>query len=128
MNSWICSITILAVAAGFSACGQGPVRSIAESHIDANIPSDADFDRILRRDSSAYFVLRIGAVRDVEYELLRHGPTQSGAVRIAAIDRTHFEITDFLSSEEIQRNSEGISNTFPAALVPVILKHAAASQ
>jgi hypothetical protein len=104
------------------------------SHLDANIPSAQEFDRLLRRDLQAYVDARIGANRIVEYELLRDGPTQSGAAypkyyvwvkashlnrtvlagaaRVAAVDRARFEVTHFLSAEEINLSPSALQD-FP---------------
>lgn len=82
----------------------------------------------------------------VEYELLRQGPTQTGiaypkyyawvkgfdgsrvvlegAARIAAIEKTRFEITDFLSRQEIDTSPSKVEKTFPAALQANIINRA----
>src|SRR5437016_282957 len=85
---------------------------IQESHIDANVPDASAFDQYLQRDLKSYFS---GA--NVTVDLLRRGPTQSGvaypkfyawvravapsaapvegAVRVEAVDRQKFIVTDF---------------------------------
>jgi hypothetical protein len=82
----------------------------------------------------------------VELNPLRNGPTQSGvaypkyylwavvrnktkiitkgAVRVATIEKTHFEITHFVSEEEIQKNPGRLKSIFPSVLVPSILSEA----
>jgi hypothetical protein len=57
------------------------------------------------------------------------GPTQldEGAVRVAAIDGTRFEVTDFLSRQEIKTNPAVLKQVFPAALVETILAKAGVS-
>lgn len=115
---------------------------IQQSHIDGNVPAQADFDRILRRDLMKYFAEDSGAAPTaLDYQLLRDGPTQSGvaypkfyawvvvqlgaenvregAVRIAAIGRERFEVTDFLSRKEIAANPPAIRMVFPE---PVCLR------
>src|SRR5262245_41712414 len=99
-------------------------REIQRSHIEANVPSPNDFDRLLTRDLEAYFRARAGKVLRVKHELLCDGPTQSGvaypkfylwvqafegtrvaergAVRVAAIDRKEFQVTDFLTEADIR--------------------------
>src|SRR6058998_2120737 len=54
------------------ACG------VAQSHIDANVPRNDDFDNFLKRDLAKYFSANNGQVTSVEYELLRDSPTQTG--------------------------------------------------
>jgi hypothetical protein len=125
---------------------QTPQSNVAQSHIEVNVPSGSDFDRFLTRDLAAYFAQTFGAETRVEYALLRRGPTQTGisypkfyawvrilgangktqegAVRIEAIEQKHFEMTHFLSTQQIQANPEGVSEVFPAALVSEILQHA----
>jgi hypothetical protein len=125
---------------------QTPQSNVAQSHIEANVPSDSDFDRFLSRDLAGYFAQTFGAETRVEYALLRRGPTQTGisypkfyawvripgvngktqegAVRIEAIEQKHFEVTNFLSSQQIQADPKGVSEVFPAALVSEILQRA----
>ena len=118
-------------------CQSGPLDAIAASHVEANVPAPADFDRFLRRDLGAYFGSKAShGLVNVEYELLRQGPTQSGvaypkfyawvqvrengqllhegAVRLAAIERRRFEITNFLSADDIRRSPDAITRVFPA--------------
>jgi hypothetical protein len=114
---------------------------IQESHIDANVPAASEFDQYLQRDLKSYFS---GA--NVTVDLLRRGPTQSGvaypkfyawvravapgappvegAVRLEAVDRQKFIVTDFLSMHEIRSNPSQVDSIFPAALCAAI-KHRA---
>lgn len=115
---------------------------IQRSHIEGNVPPPEQFDATLRRDLSSYF-----STQTVSYELLREGPTQSGvsypkyylwvkatrqnetvvgAVRVAAIDKARFEVTDFLPSERIRSDPNQVQQIFPALLVPSILARAGA--
>jgi hypothetical protein len=120
---------------------------LARSHIDGNVPAAADFDRILRRDLTTHFAAKGMADPKVEFEMLRQGPTQSGvsypkyylwvrvsgtgatslsgAVRVAAMDKTEFGVTDFLSAEQIRSSPPAVGQTFPAALVSAIVAKAA---
>ena len=81
----------------------------------------------------------------MEFELLRKGPTQSGmsypkyylwvkgfegdkkviegAVRVAAIDRKEFSVTDFCTPQELRSDPDLASRVFPAVLVPGIKEH-----
>jgi hypothetical protein len=69
-------IGILSLSLVMQPACQSPVDSIASSHIDANVPDQKEFDRILRQDLEAYFRSKTknDALR-VEYEFLRNGPT-----------------------------------------------------
>src|SRR5258706_5549076 len=55
------------------------LEDLQRSHIEANVPLPGDFNRLLRRDLGAYFSKQRGrkAVQ-VDFEMLRDGPTQSG--------------------------------------------------
>ncbi|HEX3067527.1 MAG TPA: hypothetical protein VHX14_03055 [Thermoanaerobaculia bacterium] len=114
---------------------------IQESHIDANVPDSAAFDRYLQRDLKSYFS---GA--DVTVDLLRREPTQSGVaypkfyawihaiapgapavdgvVRMEAVDRQKFVVTHFLSVQEIRSDPGQVDAIFPAPLCSGI-KHRA---
>jgi hypothetical protein len=113
------------------------MRDIQRSHIEANVPAPADFDKLLRRDLENHFAeLRKKKGLRVEYELLRDGPTQSGvaypkfyawvrvaggsspddrgAVRLTAIEKKRFAVTDFVSERTIKTEPDGITRLFPA--------------
>ncbi len=119
------------------------------SHIEANVPQSEDFERLLQRDLRAFFNQSAGSpVTSIEVQPLRTGPTQSGvsypkfylwvrvvagssvqqegAVRVAAIQRARFEVTDFLSVASIRAKPNEVGAVFPAALVPAIQERAAA--
>lgn len=109
------------------------------SHIDGNAPDPAAFDTLLERDLKTYF-----EAESVDFEFLRRAPTQSGvslpkyylwvrarladgstaegAVRVAAIEKTQFEVTHFVARNEIE--STAIEKIFPQALLPAIRKRA----
>ncbi len=119
------------------------LQDIQRSHINANVPDSADFENFLRRDLAAYFAAA-GKKKSVlvEHESLRKGPTQSGvsypkfylwvriaggknpkdrgAVRLAAIDKKRFEVTDFVSEESIRNDPNGIYRIFPAPVCETI--------
>jgi len=134
---------VILVFAGASC--RSPIDRIAESHIEGNVPKGNLFDEYLKRDLEQYFCKEREKCA-VEYELLRKGPTQTGiaypkfylwvktvegqiilsegAIRVAAIDQKGFEITDFLSREEILNSPFKVGSVFPAALVDKIMSKA----
>lgn len=126
---------VFAVGISTALAQSSTIDSIAESHIEANVPDEKDFDNFLKRDLAAYFKEQIGKDVTVEYELLRKAPTQSGvalpkfyvwvqvkeknnlieegAARLAAVEKKSFEITTFLKRADIERDVEQIYDVFP---------------
>jgi hypothetical protein len=123
---------------------QSPLADIQKSHIEANMPTKESFDTFLHRDLLAYFhTMGAKTVSHVEYQLLREGPTQSGvaypkyylwvkalsansilyegAMRVAAIEHTRFEVMHFLSRSQIQTSPSEVGTVFPAPLVASVL-------
>ena len=118
----------------------GCTNPIAESHIEGNVPKGKAFEEYLRRDLTSYFC----TTKDcrVEYEFLRDGPTQTGiaypkyylwvrcftggkltaegAVRVAAVDQSAFDVTHFLSAKDIVTSPDEAAGVFPAALLDKI--------
>lgn len=112
--------------------------SIRDSHIKANVPAESDFDTFLKRDLKEFFHDVPGIV-EVEYELLRREPTQSGvafpkfyawvvvksdgklveegAVRIAAIEKKEFEVVNYLTRADVERDGQRLAQLFPADVV-----------
>ncbi len=110
------------------------LNDIAQSHISGNSPDKSDFDHKLKRDLESYFSATMSNSVSIEFEYLREGATQSGvsypkyylwvtifdddkkkddgAIRVAAIEKTRFEVTDFLSRGKINENN--IYSVFPA--------------
>jgi hypothetical protein len=115
-------------------------------HVRANEPEAGNFDTFLNRDLKLYFLKQQPQVTRIEYELLRQGATQAGmsypkyhawvrvyegqkiieegAVRVAAVEKTDFDVTHFLSKEEIKKSPSLINSIFPAALCPDIISRA----
>jgi hypothetical protein len=115
-----------------------PLRELQRAHIEANVPPPAEFNRLLQRDLEAYFRERRGDASQIRFELLREGPTQSGvaypkfyvwaqalvggavveqgAVRLAAIERIRFEVTDYLSESSLRAEPGTMQQVFPAAV------------
>jgi hypothetical protein len=121
---------------------------LQRSHIEANVPPPEEFELLLQRDLLAFFKQSLGAsVTSVEVQPLRSGPTQSGvsypkfylwvkvmvgssvqqagAVRVAAVQRTRFEVTDFMAAASIKAKPSEVGAVFPAALVSAIQARAA---
>jgi hypothetical protein len=111
------------------------VAQIAESHIEGNVSDRDEFDRLLERNLRNHFRPKYDGEIRVEYSLLRDGPTQTGisfpkyylwvsinrggelidqgAVRITAIEKEKFEVTDFLSIEDFRSNKNISETVFP---------------
>jgi hypothetical protein len=125
------SLGIAILSLAMTAC---VMDSIQQSYIEGNAPPPEEFHRVLQRDLDAYFATALSPSRHVQYEMLREGATQSGvsypkfyvwaifpliegdrrgAVRLAAIDKERFEVTDFISDDEIKRHPDRIYETFP---------------
>ncbi len=122
---------------------------VQRSHIEANVPAPAEFERTLQRDLLAFAKAKDANASRVQYKLLRDSPTQSGtaypkfyawvkvyvgdklasegAVRVTAIDRARFEVTHFLDTSAIRKEPQALNSIFPAALVPAILQQAKAT-
>lgn len=118
------------------------VQEIRQSHIDGNLPSKEVFQEYLIRDIQKHFKLSVTNDFGLEIQFLRDGPTQTGlsfpkfylwvsvkyangrvqegAMRIAAVNKTHFDITDFTPRREIVENPNVIEDVFPEALVSKI--------
>ena len=115
------------------------------SHIEANVPDAADFESLMMRALLAYFRSNgLPRVDRVEFKLLRDAPTQTGisfpkyyawvtvfegdaevqqgAVRLAAVEKRRFEITDFVSRSQAHSNTTSLETLFPSQLAPVILQ------
>lgn len=127
---------LIAVVIPINSIGQSAPDGITESIILANVPDSSDFVKFLIRDLGSYFGYRDGKHFSISYEMLRDGPTQAGssypkfylwvklsknnkivnegAVRVAAIEKQRFEVTHYLSEEDIKANPESIYIIFPA--------------
>src|SRR6266571_4747904 len=131
-----------ALASLILVCALTPVvvlsHDVGLSHIEANVPAQKDFRRFLIRDLESYFAVSLGKPVRVDYELLRDAPTQSGvsypkyyawvkifdgnklisegAVRVAAIERVRFEVTNYLSKDDIRRDTQAVVKVFPKVL------------
>jgi hypothetical protein len=131
-------LTALALTLLVAQTPQEVMGNIQRSHIEGNVPVQADFKGFLSRDLAKYLsALRLKTLR-AEYELLRDGPTQSGvaypkfyvwvrvfdgktlveegAARVAAVDRKGFDITDYVDSKAIRAAPDALYRVFPAAV------------
>lgn len=119
-------------------------KDISQSHIDANIPTEQEFDEFLTRDIDSYFEEIHKKEISVKFELLREGPTQSGvaypkyyawvtiydgeqeieqgAVRVAAISKNSFDVTDYISLNQIRHDVNILAYVFPKSVCDRIKK------
>jgi hypothetical protein len=127
------------------------LNQVQASHVEGNVPDQGDFGAYLQRDLLVYFRRRDESTARVEFQLLRQGPTQSGvalpkyylwvqafdgqgerltdgAARVAAIEKSQFEVTHYLSCQEIRSEPDKIGTVFPAALLPDMRQRATASE
>src|SRR5438094_2630353 len=136
MTKLLIAISLLLIIGGsVVALARPQGESIAESHIRANVPDEKDFDKFLKRDLEQYFKDTLQKTVTVEFELLRKGPTQTGiaypkfyawvtirdggklidqgAVRVAAVEKKHFDVTDFVSEADIKDAPLILDRIFP---------------
>lgn len=114
--------------------GSSPLDEVARSHVEGNAPP-VGFDKIMKRDLTAYFQKSKGKGVTIDHQYLRIGATQSGvsypkyylwvnvyrnkklvdagAVRVAGVEQTHFEVTNFLSKSQIKKYPQQIDSVFP---------------
>lgn len=129
---------LITVVLPFNSFAQSDPNVIAASIILSNVPESPDFGRLLIRDLGYYFGYQDGKHFSISYEMLRDYPTQTGisypkfylwekviednhitnggAVRVAAIEKQRFEITHYISDEDIEVNPERIFMIFPAPI------------
>ena len=122
----VAALLLLTVGCSIVACQSPQDETIAESHIRANVPDDKDFDKFLKRDLETYFKGLKGKSVTVQFDLLRKGPTQSGvaypkfyawvtirdhdgvleegAVRVAAVEKKQFDVTDYINKADAARS------------------------
>jgi hypothetical protein len=145
MPAVVAALWISASASAQYATQGDAMQAIAQSHIEANVPDASSFDSLLRRDLAAFFhAIDPSSPSKVDYKLLRNGPTQTGvsypkfylwatakngsgivhegAVRVAAVEKTRFEVTRFISKAEILKAPQELQSVFPAPLVAPILE------
>jgi hypothetical protein len=135
------AVIAFCLALTVSCASQDSMSALASSHVEANEPKGELFDLYLKRDLTSYFCKERTACR-VEYEYLRKGATQSGvsypkyylwakcvtngqletegAVRVAAVEQKYFDITNYISAQEIVASPNELVRVFPAALVQEI--------
>jgi hypothetical protein len=135
MKTQLILASLLLLVWGCTASCQSTMDSVADSHVRANVPDEKDFDSFLKRDLESYFKELKKKSVVVEYQLLRNGPTQSGtafpkfyiwvmikengalledgAVKVAAMEKKRFEVYDYLTRADIERDVERIYQIFP---------------
>ena len=115
-------------------------QSLAESHIQGNVPADKDFLPFLQRDLNVHFGGQAGTPAVQRVEMLREGPTQSGlsypkfylwivlldgreaVVAVAAIDRKRFQVDQVFFAAEIATNQEVMNGKLPPPVAAAALK------
>lgn len=119
------------------------MQTLQRAHIEANVPDNKDFDKFLTRDLESFFSEKFNKTINIKYEMLRNGLTQTGvaypkyylwvkvfnksfliiegAARVAAVEKTHFDILHFLSKGEINKNTQNITDIFPQSLLEIII-------
>jgi len=113
-----------------------PMAALRQGHIDANVPDQKNFERILNRDITKYVTDKADKDITVKVELLRNGPSQSGvalpkyyiwiekrnskgvlmeeaAARIAAINRDHFDVIQYYDRKRLETETDLVSKVFP---------------
>lgn len=120
----------------YMAYGIYSLRDIGISHVEDNVPNEENFDIFLERDLNKYFSKKSEKEVSVKYELFRNNPSQSGlaypkyyiwvniyegvnligqgAVRVAAMEKEYFRVTDYLSKNEIELTPNMVYDIFPA--------------
>ena len=137
-------IAILLLAGASPGCSS-ILHAIIGSRSDADVPEAKDFDRILTHDLTEYMTDKSDKDVKVTYEMLRDGPTQSGvalpkfyiwiekrtadgtliqdaAARIAAVQKTHFDVVQYYDRERIKKEPDLIKQVFPAEVSEKIFK------
>jgi hypothetical protein len=132
-----------AILAGtYGLVGVGVQSPIQQGHVEANVPPNADFHGLLRRDLQDFFEHQGESFNRLEYELLRKEATQvgvgfpkfyvwirlvrtsgvtiEGAARVASQDRTNFRVTDFVTQEQIAADPSMVSSIFPEEVANII--------
>ena len=137
MNAWAKLLIVFVLSIFIGGCA---------THISANVPDEQDFDRILQQDLNSHFIEIFKKDVTVKYELLRRQPTQSGvaapkyyvwvsvydgeallgqgAARLAAVDKIHFLVTDFVTKDSIISDPSMVGQIFPAKLCTGIIARA----
>ena len=117
---------------------------IQKYYIDTNVAEQSQFDILMKQDLEKYFSATFGKTT-VKWEFLRNGATQSGvaypkyylwtkvyrgskllsegAARVAAIDKTSFEVTDFVNIKDIRQKTVDIYSIFPKPVCEKILSY-----
>ena len=129
---FLCTVS----AATVWAQNDDPMAALRQGHIDANVPDQKDFDRILNRDITKYVTDKADKDITVKVELLRDGAAQSGvalpkyyiwiekrnakgvlmeeaAARIAAINRDHFDVIQYYDRKRLETETDLVSKVFP---------------
>jgi hypothetical protein len=126
-------VILLGAATLLTACN--PLRDVAQSHIDGNVPSQDSFLPFLRRDLTAYFD-SVGLSSDsIDFSPLRGGVSQTGigfpkfyvwvrllagdstlqegAATVAAVQKQRFFVADYVLEHLIRSDPVSLDTIFP---------------
>jgi len=116
------------------------ISDIPRSHIEGNVPDEAEFQGFLTRDLEAYFSEQLKKPVSVQQEMLHKGTYQAGVgdpkyyawVRVAdrdtgkqikegvayvaAKERTHFFIIEFIQKENLSSDLNSLKQNFPSTV------------
>jgi len=129
-------VFLFLAACGSSYAQENPLVAAQRSHVDANVPDEKDFQRILKNDITKYVTDDGDKNVTVTIELLRDMPAQSGvalpkfyiwivkrdangtvmeeaAARIAAVEKTHFDVIQYYKRERILKEPDLMQKVFP---------------
>lgn len=138
---YIVTITLIILIAGIAGFVYFGLRGISESHINANVPDESVFDEYLLRDLDYYFSEAEEKSIEIEYELLRDYPTQTGTAfpkyyiwvivkdessgeiienglaRVASVRKESFQVFDYFSETDIKNNIDSVYKVFPQDVI-----------
>lgn len=144
-GSIILLVVLASSASILRAQNEDPLTELRQSEISANVPEKKDFDSILKRDLTKYVTDPRDIGITVAIELLRDQPTQAGvafpkfycwiekrdakgvimeeaAARIAAVNKTHFDVIQYFDRNRLSAEPDLIVGVFPEDVCEKIRK------
>lgn len=139
-----CIFFLLLIGCATACAQENSLAAAQRSHVDANVPDEKDFQKILQRDITKYVTDAGDKNISVTVELLRDKPSQSGvalpkfyiwivkrdakravieeaAARIAAVEKTRFDVIQYYTRERILKESDLAQKVFPDDVYEKIL-------